>query len=541
VSSVPAHPTPDPAATERRAHQRRRLDQLAYIGFGPDTGGVLLDISEEGLRCQIVGAVVEGNQCRLKFALPGRHSAIEADGQVVWSNRSRQGGGVRLVGLGSDARQELRQWIIEEASSNGVRKPPAPRPAKSVGAVHVPQPAAPEFVVPEPVANLSVAQLAVDSPPVQVELRTAAEASQSPQPALEVETPAASQTSVAEEPASAPGEMLPALEDAPAVAGAAIARAAQSSDTIAKPAPRVAMQTLVAQPAKRHRAASLVAERRLPVFTADLERRKPRSAKAALLAAGIAMGFAAVMFSGFSPASLFLTGRNPADIVAPVVSVPGPPSDMAATISQTTPGQPSADAKPAMASNAADHPSQNVSQKAAQTSHSDAGIAATAPANRPIQDPTNTGTENRPPLALVLPRPRVTTPAAPAVAVPEASVAPSLPAPLIDMPMLESRAPELPQPAGPPAASGYLPPQVLSSVQPVYSAYARQARLQGTVRVNATIGADGIPHSLVCVSGNTALCQMAFEAIARWRYQPAMSNGRPIEAQTLFSFNFQLR
>jgi protein TonB len=70
---------------------------------------------------------------------------------------------------------------------------------------------------------------------------------------------------------------------------------------------------------------------------------------------------------------------------------------------------------------------------------------------------------------------------------------------------------------------------------------ARQSRLQGTVRVNATIGVDGVPYSLVCVGGNSVLCQMAFQAIAKWRFQPATSNGQPVTAQTLISFNFQLR
>ena len=157
MSSVPARPaqTSDPA--ERRTHARKRLDQLAYIGFGPDTGGVLIDISEEGLRCQIVGAIVEGDRCHLKFALPGKHSAIEADGQVVWANSSRQGGGVRMVSIAPEARREIQQWIINDELPPTVARKPAPTTirTRSVGAVHVPQPG-PEFEVPAPLAETSV-------------------------------------------------------------------------------------------------------------------------------------------------------------------------------------------------------------------------------------------------------------------------------------------------------------------------------------------------------------------------------------------------
>ena len=104
------------------------------------------------------------------------------------------------------------------------------------------------------------------------------------------------------------------------------------------------------------------------------------------------------------------------------------------------------------------------------------------------------------------------------------------------MPALESRTAELPQPA-----ADYRPPQLLSQVEPAYSAVARQARLQGTVRVNATVGTDGVPQSAVCVSGNNGLCQMALEAIRQWRYQAATSGGQPVAAQVLVNFNFQLR
>jgi protein TonB len=113
-------------------------------------------------------------------------------------------------------------------------------------------------------------------------------------------------------------------------------------------------------------------------------------------------------------------------------------------------------------------------------------------------------------------------------------------APLLEMPAIAGRSPE-PQPVRPPAGSDYTPPQLLSRVEPVYSSYARQARMQGMVRVNATVGTDGVPRKAVCLSGNSLLCQMALEAVGKWRYEPATSGGQPVEAQTLINFSFQLR
>jgi protein TonB len=105
----------------------------------------------------------------------------------------------------------------------------------------------------------------------------------------------------------------------------------------------------------------------------------------------------------------------------------------------------------------------------------------------------------------------------------------------------EARLPELPQPVRPETGTTYQQPNLISRVEPVYSRFARDARLQGTVQISAAIGTDGVPRSLARVSGNSALADMAIEAVRKWRYQPALLNGQPTEAHTAITFNFQLR
>jgi hypothetical protein len=122
LASSRANPVPASDSAERRLHARQRLDQLAYIGFGPDNGGVLLDIGEEGLRCQIVGSVAPGDRCRVKFSLPGQRVALQADGQVAWTNSSQQGGGIRFVNVSADTRRHLREWMQREASGAPARR-----------------------------------------------------------------------------------------------------------------------------------------------------------------------------------------------------------------------------------------------------------------------------------------------------------------------------------------------------------------------------------------------------------------------------------
>lgn len=122
MASSRANPVPASDSAERRLHARQRLDQLAYIGFGPDNGGVLLDIGEEGLRCQIVGSVAPGDRCHVKFSLPGQRVTLEADGQVVWANSSKQGGGIRFMNVSADTRRHVREWMQREASGAPARR-----------------------------------------------------------------------------------------------------------------------------------------------------------------------------------------------------------------------------------------------------------------------------------------------------------------------------------------------------------------------------------------------------------------------------------
>jgi TonB family protein len=92
-----------------------------------------------------------------------------------------------------------------------------------------------------------------------------------------------------------------------------------------------------------------------------------------------------------------------------------------------------------------------------------------------------------------------------------------------------------------PPASSYRPPELTVRVEPVYSRFAREARLQGSVQISAIIGKNGVPHSLTRLSGNALLGEMAMSAMRKWLYRPAFLNGQPTEAQTIVTINFQLQ
>jgi protein TonB len=76
--------------------------------------------------------------------------------------------------------------------------------------------------------------------------------------------------------------------------------------------------------------------------------------------------------------------------------------------------------------------------------------------------------------------------------------------------------------------------------RPEYPSTAKITRTQGVVRLAAIVGADGNIRSLQVRSGHPLLIKAAMDAVARWRYQPTLLNGTPVEVATEIEVNFTL-
>jgi len=75
---------------------------------------------------------------------------------------------------------------------------------------------------------------------------------------------------------------------------------------------------------------------------------------------------------------------------------------------------------------------------------------------------------------------------------------------------------------------------------PAGPALAKQARIQGTVRLNVVISREGTVVNVVVVSGHPLLVGAAIDAVKQWVYQPTLLNGAPVEVQTAASVPFNL-
>lgn len=82
-----------------------------------------------------------------------------------------------------------------------------------------------------------------------------------------------------------------------------------------------------------------------------------------------------------------------------------------------------------------------------------------------------------------------------------------------------------------------------SQVMPKYPASALRSGETGTVLVLATIDRNGVPTdvSLDDRSGNRDLDRSALQAVRQWRFQPALKDGKPVEAMVRVPVEFALQ
>jgi protein TonB len=81
---------------------------------------------------------------------------------------------------------------------------------------------------------------------------------------------------------------------------------------------------------------------------------------------------------------------------------------------------------------------------------------------------------------------------------------------------------------------------LVKRVQPAYPPLARQARIQGTVVLQAQISKAGDIENLQLISGHPMLAPAAIEAVKQWKYRPYLLNGEPVEVETQVQVNFTL-
>jgi TonB family protein len=84
-------------------------------------------------------------------------------------------------------------------------------------------------------------------------------------------------------------------------------------------------------------------------------------------------------------------------------------------------------------------------------------------------------------------------------------------------------------------------PELRATVAADYPLLGQNMKVQGSVVLQAVIGADGIIENLRVVSGPAILATAAQQAVRQWHFKPYLQNGQPVETKTRITVNFSIR
>jgi len=90
------------------------MEKLASIHIEPNNGGIVLNVSGEGLCFHSVAAVEKNGP--LRFSLLEQNRRIAACGQLAWTDEMQKVGGVRFTTLTAEASEQVQNWISQPAA-----------------------------------------------------------------------------------------------------------------------------------------------------------------------------------------------------------------------------------------------------------------------------------------------------------------------------------------------------------------------------------------------------------------------------------------
>jgi len=81
--------------------------------------------------------------------------------------------------------------------------------------------------------------------------------------------------------------------------------------------------------------------------------------------------------------------------------------------------------------------------------------------------------------------------------------------------------------------------RVISLPRPAYPAEAREAKVTGAVRVLTTVDEQGNVVEAEAISGSPMLQAAAVQAAKQAKFEPLVTNGRPVKTKSVISYNFR--
>jgi TonB family protein len=569
-------------ASDRRAHPRQPIRSLAYVHLGESNGGIVLNISESGIAVQAAEALdAREGPLALRIEIPGSRKRLEVSGEIIWVGESRKEAGLRFVDLQEDALRRIRAWMAREESpgtGSEESEEEVDQPVASDAAARGETVVAEEALAgrEDHVAEAEGLAAQDEEEPGEIEepVEFDEEASDEPAEALEEEP-----LVVAEDDAAAL-EALPRVAKEPTAAAPVTRKEEARARIIAPPvltfekqpqtpnSPRTPISGTHGAPALAVAAAPPTAARYSTGDAASSLFPKPRVSAEPAAAADGWKSFRVQLRSGWFLAALvlllatisFIAGmavrRGALNRVMGDVDDVVQPKSAPAPSAGNLPANPYGNGSGAAAASAPAKPLQIeivdlenhrwTIPAATGSNHGDASATRQTQANEAVSSDGGASTSS----ASKLPSQDSTQGASPNGAAgatkPSAPLMLSLPeTPISASGSVAIRATGMvPLPAGEPQsgqrARNLQIGELINLVEPVYPPDARQARLEGTVKLHIVVGTNGEVESFHAVSGPDSLTHAAMIAVREWRYRPTFLNGKAVQTQEDVTFVFRL-
>jgi len=83
--------------------------------------------------------------------------------------------------------------------------------------------------------------------------------------------------------------------------------------------------------------------------------------------------------------------------------------------------------------------------------------------------------------------------------------------------------------------------RIADAAQPSYPLLAQHMNVQGSVVLQALIGADGVIQNIHVLSGPAILSSAAQQAVREWHFKPVVQNGQAVETKATITVNFTIK
>ena len=472
---------------------RQPIPSLAYVELDEGNGGIILNISEGGLSVQAVTSLMDDFLPGVRFQLSETENWIEANARITWTSQSRKLAGLEFIGLSEESRGRIRDWLNRDsfttAVADGASNSTAPEataepPVASEVAESVTQPFEP-FVASQFSALVEapaeeVAEPELEPEPGEPKMEEASHV------LADLLTSVSDRARVAP-PASGAPTVLPAAQ-AEVKKSFNIERLIENHWSVVTALLLLALASLVAGWAAGQGALGRYLAKIHVISSRNLVDSRP-----ALPANAV---------PGARPTEIEVVGAGNQRWAIPFNGPMNAPTD--ATRHQLSTGAPSAAGparKPDMGFRTW------ILTPPSKTRAADNGEMKDAP---PVLQETPSASDN------------VLTPAGGF------------------SPHAIASTPNLAVPA-PPTPTGIVKQgQLIHRVDPVYPIVAKEQHAEGTVRLNVTVGPDGIVRGVALLGGPRLLVDAAEKAVRQWRYVPTLLDGKPVEFQREVDLTFRL-